>query len=34
VRSAALFRAFPLHGAVFLGYETTMKFLNKKVPDN
>ena len=25
--SAAVLRAFPLHGAVFLGYELTMKFL-------
>jgi len=25
--SVSLMRAFPLHGAVFLGYETTMKFL-------
>ena len=26
--SAAVLRAFPLHGAVFLGYEMTMKMLN------
>ena len=26
--SAALVRAFPLHGAVFVGYETCMKLLN------
>lgn len=28
--SVSLFRAFPLHGMVFLGYETTMKFLRKE----
>lgn len=25
--SAAVVRAFPLHGAVFLGYELSMKFM-------